>query len=382
MPKNEEIRNVAIVGTGVIGASWAAFYLARGLNVVATDPASIRPSSCRCARLHRADSPNSSLDPFFFRCNIQVLLPHKILRPHGFADIFLHFTATAYGSPLTTAFGAAGLAVTAGLRTSASRSPISNYGVSASPKPYSGENDMTTIQVNEETGVVPTMIQSASLAKIEVHRLRRDISALEGSGGNIAVLTGKDGKLLIDAGAHEHTKKHLSNSTRVDDWNYTFPPAPAEALPTTTFRDEHRHRHNDTGLALKYYGPAHTDSDISVVFEEADVIHVGDTWWNGFYPFIDYSTGGGIDGMIRATKRNLSVVTDKTIIIPGHGPVGNRSGLSEYYDMLVAIRGNVSKFKTQGKSLANDRRETDRDAKWGQFLMTPPIFTKLVYAGV
>jgi glyoxylase-like metal-dependent hydrolase (beta-lactamase superfamily II) len=62
---------------------------------------------------------------------------------------------------------------------------------------------------------------------------------------------------------------------------------------------------------LKYYGPAHTDSDISVVFEEADVIHVGDTWWNGFYPFIDYSTGGGIDGTIRATKWNLSVVTDE-----------------------------------------------------------------------
>jgi glyoxylase-like metal-dependent hydrolase (beta-lactamase superfamily II) len=194
-----------------------------------------------------------------------------------------------------------------------------------------------------------------------VNRLRRDIAVLEGSGGNIAVLTGKDGKLLIDAGftvsrprilpaldslsagpdhpadqyalacwshrwdawlraegaaitAHENTKEHLSTSIRVDDWSYTFPPAPAEARPTTIFSDEHRVRHNDTALALKYYGPAHTDRDISVVFEEADVIHVGDTWWNGFYPFIDCSTGGGIDGMILATKRNLSVVTDKTII--------------------------------------------------------------------
>jgi glyoxylase-like metal-dependent hydrolase (beta-lactamase superfamily II) len=77
--------------------------------------------------------------------------------------------------------------------------------------------------------------------------------------------------------AHENTKKHLSTSTRVDDWSYTFPPAPAEALPTTIFSDANRLRHNDTALALKYYGPAHTDSDISVVFEEADVIHVGGT---------------------------------------------------------------------------------------------------------
>ena len=284
----------------------------------------------------------------------------------------------------------------------------------------------------EETGIVPTMIQAASLAKIEVGRLRRNIAVLEGSGGNIAVLTGKDGKLLVDAGftvsrprissaldslsadpitrlinthwhvdhtdgnawlhregaaitAHENTRKRLATSTRVEDWGYTFPPAPAGALPVTVFQDAHRLRHNDTALALNYYGPAHTDSDISVMFEEADVIHVGDTWWNGFYPFIDYSTGGGINGMISATKRNLSVVTDKTIIIPGHGPVGNKAGLSEYYDMLLAISNNVSKLKKHGKSLAETiaaKPTAAYDAKWGQFLMTPAIFTKLVYSGV
>ena len=88
--------------------------------------------------------------------------------------------------------------------------------------------------------------------------------------------------------------------------------------------------------------------------------------------------------MIRATKRNLSVATGKTIIIPGHGPVGNKAGLSEYYDMLVAIRSNISKLKKQGKSLAETiaAKPTAYDAKWGQFLMTPAIFIKLVYSGV
>src|SRR5215471_13861688 len=284
----------------------------------------------------------------------------------------------------------------------------------------------------EETGVVPTMINAASQATIDVHPLRRNIGVLEGSGGNIAVLTGKDGKLLIDAGftvskpqlapaldglsadpiaqlinthwhidhtdgnawlhdagaaitAHENTKKHLSTSTRVNGWSYTFPPAPPEALPTTTFSDAHHLRHNDTGLALEYYGPAHTDSDISVILEEADVIHVGDTWWNGFYPFIDYSTGGSIDGMIGATQRNLSVATAKTIIIPGHGPVGNKSGLSEFHDMLVGIRRNVSKLKKQGRSLEETiaaKPTAPYDVKWGQFLITPAIFTSLVYSGV
>lgn len=134
--------------------------------------------------------------------------------------------------------------------------------------------------------------------------------------------------------AHENTKRHLSNSTRVEGWQFTFPPAPTGALPTITFSEEHHVHHNDTNIALKYYGPAHTDSDVSVVFEEADVIHVGDTWWNGIYPFIDYSTGGSIDGMIRATERNLSVITEKTMVIPGHGPVANKAALAEFHDMF------------------------------------------------
>jgi glyoxylase-like metal-dependent hydrolase (beta-lactamase superfamily II) len=136
---------------------------------------------------------------------------------------------------------------------------------------------------------------------------------------------------------------------------------------------------------MKYYGPAHTDSDVSVVFEEADIIHVGDTWWNGIYPFIDYSTGGSIDGMIRATERNLRVIADKMIVIPGHGPIGNKAGLTEYRDMLVTIRNNVAALKKEGKSLSETvaRKPTAAyDTKYGQFLIAPAFFTALVYSGV
>jgi glyoxylase-like metal-dependent hydrolase (beta-lactamase superfamily II) len=185
--------------------------------------------------------------------------------------------------------------------------------------------------------------------------------------------------------AHVNTKKHLSNSTRVDGWNWTFPPAPAESLPATIFDNEHRLHHNDTNIALNYYGPAHTDSDVSVVFEEADVIHVGDTWWNGIYPFFDYSTGGSIDGMIRATERNLSVISGKTIVIPGHGPVGNKAELTEFRDMLVYIRASVASLKNQGKSLEETiaaKPTAAYDAKYGQFLITPAFFTTLVHSGV
>ena len=115
-------------------------------------------------------------------------------------------------------------------------------------------------------------------------------------------------------------------------------------------------------MALKYYPPAHTDSDISVHFTDADIIHVADTLWNGHFPFIDYSTGGSIDGMIRAAEENVARVTDKTIVIPGHGPIGNKSQLIEFRDMLVSIREKIRRVKetrvnrSTKSSLLNHRR--------------------------
>src|SRR5262249_40095081 len=129
--------------------------------------------------------------------------------------------------------------------------------------------------------------------------------------------------------AHENTRKHLSQSTLVKKWNFTFEPSPEGALPTKTFAKDQKVEINGTTIALEYSGPAHTDSDISASFPDADVLHVGDTWWNGYYPFIDYDTGGNIDGTIRAAEANLKKAGDKTIVIPGHGPVGDKAGLTE-----------------------------------------------------
>ena len=103
-------------------------------------------------------------------------------------------------------------------------------------------------------------------------------------------------------------------------------------------------------LRIEYYPPAHTDSDISIYFTDADIIHVADTFWNGHFPFIDYSTGGSIDGMIRAAEANIARVSDKTIVIPGHGPIGNKSQLIEFRDMLVSVREKVAALKKKGRS--------------------------------
>ena len=285
----------------------------------------------------------------------------------------------------------------------------------------------------EARGLVSLIKDSAAASPIVIHKLRDNISVLEGSGGNVAVLTGPDGKVLIDAGisvsrrqmtralatlgadpvthlvnthwhfdhadgnawlnsvgakiiAHENTRKHLSQVTRVEDWDYNFLALPPNGLPTDVFASEHALKLNGASIALKHYGSAHTDSDISVTFGEADVVHVADTFWNGAYPFIDYSTGGGIDGMIAASDANLAATTDTTIIIPGHGkPVSNKAELQEFRDMLVSVRETVATLKTKG--MTRDEAVATRptaafDARFGDFVIDPAFFTRLVYEGV
>ncbi|MBV8819781.1 MAG: MBL fold metallo-hydrolase, partial [Acidobacteriaceae bacterium] len=124
---------------------------------------------------------------------------------------------------------------------------------------------------------------------------------------------------------------------------------------------------------------------IYVHFTDADVIHVGDTWWNGDYPFIDYSTGGSIDRQIQAADANLRLITDRMIVIPGHGPVGRRADVVAFRDMLVTVRSDVAALKKQGRTLEQTvaaKPTAAFDAKWGQFLINPATFTALVYQGV
>jgi glyoxylase-like metal-dependent hydrolase (beta-lactamase superfamily II) len=285
----------------------------------------------------------------------------------------------------------------------------------------------------EARGLVTLIKDSAASSPVTSYKLRGNVSVLEGSGGNIAVLTGPDGKVLIDGGisvsrpqltkslsslgpepithlinthwhfdhtsgnewlhsvgakiiAHPNTRKHLSKIQRVEDWDYNFLPLPSGAIPNEVLSSNRKLKLNGASIELKPYRPAHTDGDLSVTFGEADILHVGDTYWNGIYPFIDYSTGGSIDGMIAASDANQAAATENTIIIPGHGkPVSNKSELKEFGDMLVGIRDNVAALKKAGRTLeetVSAKPTAAYDAKWGQFVIDPPFFTKLVYEGV
>jgi glyoxylase-like metal-dependent hydrolase (beta-lactamase superfamily II) len=310
--------------------------------------------------------------------------------------------------------------------------PISRRSFIASASILSAGFFISAKSFFEDPSPVNVIINEAEKSPVILQKLRNNISMLEGSGGNMAVFTGKEGKLMIDAGidvskekikkvltgisqepvkylinthwhfdhasgnewvhnegatimAHANTKKNLAKQIRVEDWRYTFPPSPKGALPTIVFEKEHTLKMNGETIKLNYYGPAHTDSDISVHFQNADVLHVGDTWWNGYYPFIDYNTKGNIDGMLRAANTNVNLATDKTIIIPGHGPVGNKAQLIEYRDMLLEVKNKIGAMKKRGQSLQEviaGKPTKTYDAKWGNFVINGDFFTSLVYRSV
>ena len=182
--------------------------------------------------------------------------------------------------------------------------------------------------------------------------------------------------------AHENTRYRMTSTQHIAAYNATIPPAPTGALPTILVNSYRTLSDSISTLKLTYYEPAHTDTDISVHFTEADILHCGDTFWNGRYPFIDYSSGGHINGMIRATERNLATAGAETIIIPGHGPIGNKVQLTEFHDMLVGARDNVAKLKKEGKSLEETiaaKPTAAYDEKWGK---KPDAFIGYVYQGV
>jgi glyoxylase-like metal-dependent hydrolase (beta-lactamase superfamily II) len=255
---------------------------------------------------------------------------------------------------------------------------------------------------------------------------------LSGSGGNIAVLSGPDGKILVDTGvvasrekiqsalaalgpapvktainthfhfdhtdgnswlrsegveviAHEKTRMRLQQTNRVEPLGHTFKAVPPEALPTAVFRTQHTLFVANAQIELSYCGPAHTDTDIAVRFVDADVLHLGDTYFNNHYPLIDYSGGGSIGGLIEATERHLSWCSDRTLVIPGHGEVGSRESLARYYRMLVTCRDRIRFAKQRGLSLTeviSERPTENYDAEFGGFLIKPEAFVGLVYAGV
>jgi len=189
---------------------------------------------------------------------------------------------------------------------------------------------------------------------------------------------GKAGSIIV---AHDNVRKRMSVEQFIEAFNMRTPPSPKVALPVITFASATTFHLNGDEIRAIHMPNAHTDGDTIVHFVRNDVIHMGDIHFNGMYPFIDFASGGSVEGVIAAADQAGAIASDKTRIIPGHGPVSNKAELKAYRDMLAAISARIRDMVRQGRKLeeitgANVNAEFDD--KWGKGFIKGPKFVEML----
>jgi glyoxylase-like metal-dependent hydrolase (beta-lactamase superfamily II) len=266
---------------------------------------------------------------------------------------------------------------------------------------------------------------------IEVTKLTDTIALLTGDGGNVAVVIGKDGLMMIDGGlreqaedlqnavaevdahkvqilfnthwhvdhvgsnellgqsgakiiAHENVKKRLSMTVVSDALRQTFQPLQPAGIPTETFSKGGKMTFGKEKLEYTYVPNIHTDNDSYVFFPEANILHTGDMFFNGLYPYIDYSTGGQLSGMASAYDHLAKVGDEKTRVIPGHGPLGTKAELKASCEMLATVLSRLEPMAKKGmteREVIKAEPTKDLDAKWGQFVPAD-MFLHMAYGSL
>ena len=242
--------------------------------------------------------------------------------------------------------------------------------------------------------------QQPDFSKVEIVTtpLTPGVAMLVGAGGNIAVSTGEDGQVVVDDQfaplapkivaavrtlqdapirfvinthhhfdhtggnealggggalilAHANVRARLSQE-QVSQLRPEFklPPSPKAALPVVTFDDGVTLHWNGDTIRVAHVASAHTDGDSHVWFERANVVHMGDTFVNGMFPFVDVESGGSIDGLIASANQVLARATPETRIVPGHGPLATPDDLTRYRDMLLELKARVAKGIASGQT--------------------------------
>ncbi len=167
--------------------------------------------------------------------------------------------------------------------------------------------------------------------------------------------------------------------------DFTIPPAAPQALPVVTFPTGLTFHWNDETIEVVHFPGGHTDGDSVIFFKTANVIHTGDLFFNGFYPFIDAQSGGSVKGMIKSAGEILNRADDATKIIPGHGSLATKADLKAYIDMLQEVHSVMSALKKQGKTVDEviAAKPTKKfDAQWGKGFLPPDKWVKIVYSAL
>jgi glyoxylase-like metal-dependent hydrolase (beta-lactamase superfamily II) len=278
---------------------------------------------------------------------------------------------------------------------------------------------------------LPATVQAQDV-QLTTTEITENLHMLSGKGGNIAVMIGNDGTFVIDDQmapavpalletiktlggetprflinthyhfdhtggneqigeggttiySHDNVRKRLAEGSEIPAFNANNPPAPAAALPVVTFSETMHFHINDDTLNAVHIPNAHTDGDSVIYFEKANVLHTGDIFFNGLYPFIDIFNGGSLAGTIGAVQMLLDTTKEETKIIPGHGPLASRADLQAYQDMLTYAHASLLELKKQGRTSkeaieANPLAEFD--AKWGGKLFSTNDWIGLMYGAL
>jgi glyoxylase-like metal-dependent hydrolase (beta-lactamase superfamily II) len=267
-----------------------------------------------------------------------------------------------------------------------------------------------------------------SRVEIKIEKIAPGVAVLFGAGGNIGLSYGADGNIIIDdqyaplsdkilaairtvdpdpvrfvinthwhgdhtggnenfgkAGAvivaHDNVRVRMSSEQVMKAFNTTVPASPKDALPVVTFAEGVSLHLNGDTLHVIHVANAHTDGDALIHWQNANVLHMGDTFMNKVsFPFVDIGSGGSIDGFIAAAELGLKMINENSRIIPGHGPMATRADLVRHRDMLVDIRTKVAADIAAKRSL-DQIKAANHTARWGMTdgFVKPDQFVEAVY---
>ena len=280
---------------------------------------------------------------------------------------------------------------------------------------------------------IPSLAQR-DFSKVEVNTIpvAEGVYMLTGSGGNIGLSVGDDGVLLIDdqyapltdrilaaigeltdqpvkmilnthwhgdhtggnenlAGkgaliiAHDNVRTRMNARHFSEFFKSETPPSPQAALPVVTFSESVTLHVNGQTIRAEHMLPAHTDGDSVIWFDGLNVVHMGDIFFNEWYPFVDFSSGGSVTGMISDVDQVLERLDDDSKVIPGHGPLSDKAGLIRFRDMLQTVYGRMQNMIDDGMStdeIVAAQPSREYDAVWGDGFLKPEQWIRMLCQGM
>lgn len=296
-----------------------------------------------------------------------------------------------------------------------------------------GSNQRLSGQMNKKQTVIERATEQFESAPLKTVPLGSRIFMFSGDGGNVVAVADDGSTLLIDSGvdsrtselsdailkatslrpitrlvnthwhfdhtggnlffategvaiiAQENVRKELLSPHKVPLIGLNDGPYPVQAAPTQNYATEIKLQQGPESLTLANYGPAHTNGDSIIYIAPANIVVVGDIFSNPYYPIIDLSSNGSIDGIIHTVEEILARSDAQTRIVPGHGPIATRPDLEKYHEMLVQVRGRIQSLIASGKTMQEtvDGAPTKEfDDKWGSGYVPADIFTAMVFASL